>query len=244
MYTKSPKYCSLKCFPKLNLHLLTKSLGKNTIDDNVGLNVIDHKSFKLYDQEQWGNYADVLELEYQNASDDECNHMALYCQEHNAEVLSCNTFCYKIDYLMNPFCSHHILHRLNPKIPDCRYGERCRHDHADDFLLSTIIGYLSYVDRGREIILGCIHCFYNHRERHHVLCINILTDLYNEFDEVSVSNCFIRRFNEDIMPLLFTRMTNQNIGKYDIFKPVDSMMIDDDSIDADELIYVMYYQYY
>lgn len=239
----SSKYCSSKLFPHLDFHLLKKSLS-DIMFKKTGLNILKHRDFKELDYDECLDFTKALEAGYNGESKLDIDLIRICCEEDPSryEKSPFYSIVYVIDILTNFFCSHQILHLLNPTFPDCKFGKRCKDKHADDFILSSIIGYFTYDFNGNEKIFGSLHCFYNHILERHVFCINILDDYYSKFDDESILKCFLKQFNHDVLPSLFPMMSVLD-SKYNDYTASDTVMLvsvdDPDDIIA-ELIEVMY----
>ena len=215
----SKPFCSLKNFPNLTLHLFSNPL-RDWNEEQVGFKVVQNRNFEFFNVEENYDYEDVLKA---GVSSDPLERKATSMISEMIEDdpkgfkwASYKFFHYKFDYTINSvYCKYQILHLIDPKVPDCHFGERCRHIHMDDFLLSTIIGYLTYNFKGHESIFGCIHCLYNYEFGYNVLWLNVLDDFYDKFEENSFEYCVTKRFNDDVMPALLPIMSVRELGEYD-----------------------------
>lgn len=250
--------CSLKRFPHLTFHLLPRPL-RDWDEEQVGYNVVQNRNFEFFDVEKFCDYEEVLKAAVSsNYLDRNAAYMIKKMIEKDSEEdskehpekLKCvnfayyKTFHYKFDYTINSvYCKHQILHLIDSNVHDCHFGKECRHKHMDNFLLSTIIGYLTCNVNGNEYIFGCIHCFYNYEFEYNVLWLNVLDDFYDKFEENSFEYCVTTRFNDEVMPVLFPIMTVKELGEYDelILELCDCF--GDESNYFDELLIVMFEQY-
>lgn len=242
----SKPFCSLEKFPNLTLHLLSRPL-RDWNEEQVGFKVVQNRNFEFFDVDYDYDFEDVLKA---GVSSDPLERKAasmisemIMDDPKEFKMAYYKLFHYKFDWTMNSvFCKYQILHLINPKVPDCCFKE-CRHKHMDDFLLSTIIGYLTYDFKGHERIFGCIHCFYNYEFGYNVLWLNVLEDFYDMFEENSFEHCVTKRFYDDVMPALFPIISDKELGEYDelILELCD--YIGDESDYYDELLVAMFEQY-
>lgn len=246
-FTQASKpFCSLKIFPHLTLHLLSRPL-RNWYEEHVGFKVVQNRNFKFFNVEEGYDYEEVLKA---SVSSDPLERKATFMISKMIEDdpkgfkwASYKFFHYKFDYTINSvYCKYQILHLIDSNVSVCN-PKKCKHKHMNKFLLSTIIGYLTFDFKGHESIFGCIHCFYNYEFGYNVLWLNVLDDFYDRFEENSFEHCIIKRFNDDVMPALFPIMSDREFDEYDelILELCDC--VGDESDYFDELIFVMFEQY-
>ena len=236
------KYCSLEFFPHLKFQRV--NTGKHIKDEqHIGENGLKH--FVFINVQQDLDYIQSLENSLTPLDDDILHEELDNNVKSGIEVErgAYTIYNVKSGIILNEFCMHQVFHYLNKSISDCKFGDKCKHAHMNDDLLSSIIGYVSYDGpKGNEIILGCVHCLYNRDMGYNTLLFNAFSDFYASFDNDSVINCIKYRFKNDILPTIIN-LTSFNFGKYDEIITHDYYYYGDENtpeMDIDEILFVIF----